>query len=546
MPTHYVDAAEFIATAPRHGERLTLAYSADVHGNIAATQSIGELVRESKKLGVIDLFATVGDEYEGADDPEVAIMCHQLLNEYANVGTIGNHNFDPHDQRDLRVGYERIIRTLEHPDALSDEDLRTLQRKADVLASLLDHKVSLYGQIVATSAFPIVTSNVVFQPGTLLGMQRDEGKILDHFVVSYGERKLVFFGVTTPHLEACLDYHKRNGWDGSTSVLSQIGPLLRQAVEAVRMQPDLQNATVIVLSHAGLGLDETEVAQPGVHLVLGGHTHNRIHRRVVHEDGSTTDIVHSGQNGEYAGIVSGLVAKDGALADVSHTLVRTPPLDLSAIEFDAHSHVVISGEVVGACGVDFSLAGKSSRSTPLMRLVADSFREACGTECAFAIAGQVRGGFTTGKVFESDVAGCLKWDDMLVAAVLEPTELRSLIEWSIATATIGKLHHPTLLHGSGIHYAVNEATEVSEIRFANGRMVDRPVTVALPGFLESMSRAAFDELGIPHFEETGISIRDALTSYLHAQSPLNDAGDDRFSIDRRARVLWNEESVSTT
>ncbi|KAJ2008174.1 hypothetical protein GGI04_001247 [Coemansia thaxteri] len=360
------------------------------------------------------------------------------------------------------------------PDVLSPGN-HEFDGGADALAAFL-----------ARVRAPAVCANV-----DLSGAPRDLQAALQPFAVLPGNVGVV--GVLTPTAEQTSQMRGVRVSDAAA------------AVNAARVRLNARGVRrVVVLSHLGYADDVALAAalDPGVALVVGGHTHTLLGSSSGSIGGSTngssnvlgpyptwvanaadaawmTAVVQAKSYGDYVGVLDAVFNDDGSL-DSRLTRGRAVPVDIRALPREWRAMrpsaamaavlkpfedeaAALTSAVVGVAAAEFvqPAGNRDAAELALGDLAADALAWAANASVAVLGTGSLRTRLPAGNVTHGRLMRLLSFDDVLARPRLSGSAIRAMIK-SAALGNSAVNSRPVLssLQAAGLRYANDTFGEV--------------------------------------------------------------------------------------
>ena len=297
-----------------------------------------------------------------------------------------------------------------------DADIEAMNALGYDFSTLGNHEfnnpLTVLKKLISEFRYPVLCANAT---------ENSTGKPLAQTsaIRKVGRLKIGIFGILT-HEAATYPASK----DGVT-VTGEIESA-QSMVKALRPRADI----VIALSHAGDDMDEKiAAAVPGLDVIVGGHSHSRLPTGqfvwrsddLKAKEVNGTIIVQAHQWGGELGRLDLLFTKDEHGAwHVDRYRERLIPVTPDIPEDPAVATVVDHfwkpiaaryGEIIGNAADDFSERGDDL--TPY-NLVADSIREAMGTDIEFENMGGVRAPLVKGNITLADIIDMDPFDNKVM------------------------------------------------------------------------------------------------------------------------------------
>jgi 2',3'-cyclic-nucleotide 2'-phosphodiesterase (5'-nucleotidase family) len=207
-----------------------------------------------------------------------------------------------------------------------------------------------------------------------------------------------------------------------------------QHIEAKTIQ---EADLVIVLSHLGFPADRRLAQEvPGIHLIVGGHTHTRIEKP---QKVNGTWIVQAWEYGKTLGCLD-LIRTDGRITLDGGRLITIDPQKGSAPEIAAlvenygRQVQVALDKVIGEALIDLDGRGTRERETNLGNLLTDRLRQETGAEVAILNGGGIRADIPAGSIRVRQIMDVLPFNNFPVVLSLTGSEIKELLEHGVSEA----------------------------------------------------------------------------------------------------------------
>ena len=347
--------------------------------------------------------------------------------------------------RDIRaeVGARRVL-LLDGGDTLGDTMLAGATRGTamiDVMNAIRydamvvgnhepDFGADVLRQRIRDAQFAVLASNIRSRDGGLLARP--------YFIKEVGGINVGVIGLAYPN--TALTTAKRNV-DGlrfadATSSARRYVPMLRRAGADI----------VVALTHLGLGADiALAKSVRGIDLIVGGHSHNRMHDALQVGD---TLIVQAGAHGSDLGRID-LVVERGRIASFARSLIAidtsvVPDPDIAAI-IDRHRDALAPqlSEHLGHARAPIpraqTLAGQEPRKrdqqSPADLLFADALRATTGTQIAFLPGVGYGVALPAGDITAQQLRNLIPHDSAVWTMTLRGKQIREVLEQSVENVT---------------------------------------------------------------------------------------------------------------
>ncbi len=410
---------------PKQGTaKLKLFYTNDWHGQ---TDNMGGILGGSmqfdsstkgQKLDTLKLIA--GDSWSGANTKKNSLIVNLLNYMGFDACAIGNHELD----------------------AGTDAFEKTIQGAANT---------------------KFVSSNLKTEDGKNL-----QG-VVSSFIKEENGNKYGIIGLspldlkTVVAVEKIPDLDVQNFEQTVQSTQTEINKLRAQGVNKI-----------IILSHIGKDLDEKLAAQlDGVDIIVGGHSHDKIkgakegENLVRSKSGEPVIILQTGQNAENYGILEAEFDINGILTKVSNSVIETNKKKNSIIDDIKDSEIGTSPQVGTIIEIDPMPENRKITPSAWTALVADSMREALGTDIAIINSANIRKVPQIGKLTERDVEESAPMKNELIKTQMSEEQIVSAIKNAAKRSFSSVDSYPGLLQCSGIRYTIDSNGNLLLISFVN-------------------------------------------------------------------------------
>lgn len=278
-----------------------------------------------------------------------------------------------------------------------------------------DFGLEVLQQRLAEAAFPVLGANVEGLSG-----------VRPYLLKEIGGWKVLIIGVVTEDTPWMT--HPRN-----VAGLSFLPPeeALRRIPPEIKAQADL----VVVLSHLGLPADRRLARQiPGIHLIVGGHTHTRIERPLTVNG---TWIVQAWEHGKALGCLDLVRAEgkvtlaEGRLIDIDPGRGTAPEIAALVETYGSRVRAALD-EVIGEALVDLDGKGARERETNLGNLLTDLLRRETGADAAVLNGGGIRADIFRGPIRVRQIMDVLPFNNFPVVLRLTGREIAETLEHGVS------------------------------------------------------------------------------------------------------------------
>ena len=395
-----------------------------------------------------------------------------------------------------------------------------------------DWGMEAFQNLLASSRFPYLSANIKDRHGHYLP------GVKPYIMVSRKNLRIAIIGVTTPEVMYSTKPGNIRGFKvyRPEDILPEL--ITKAKGEGAHM--------VIVLSHLGLDADK-ELAQrvPGIHVIVGGHSHTAIKTPVIIGD---TIILQAGHYGLYLGIFELSIDTDtGKIVHYKKNRVLKKVLAGPDMPYDEVAAGIVNTyydqikekftEVVGESLVD--LKRRYQRESNIGNLICDTMREETNADIAFMNSGGIRTDIPKGKITLEQVFTLLPFDNNLVTMNLTGAQILEILEYNAR-------QEQGFLQASGIktYYDVSEpvGSRVKEVYIGGKPLTkEKTYTVTTIDFL-SAGGDAFKTFKEGKNLLYGTNLRDLFVSYLKKHSPVAPHIEGRIIVntERESSKLYDK------
>ncbi|MDO9530048.1 MAG: bifunctional UDP-sugar hydrolase/5'-nucleotidase [Syntrophales bacterium] len=425
-----------------------------------------------------------------------------------------------------------------------------------------DFGVDHYVGAIKNARFDIVSSNLIIRNEAL-------SKLIKPYIIKEIKGlKIGVFGLMTPELSEVS-----NVGDG-VSVDKDIVGVAKKMVETLKKK----GATMIVaLTHIGTQLDR-ELAKKveGIHVIVGGHSHEYVYETVVGPNGWKTVIVQDGACGEKMGV---LRFKFNGI--VNNPKWQTVILDKSvgkdektkeflAVYVDKYNENLKNPIGISLTDLDARRNTVRRKESILGNLITDSWTHWFKTkgkdvDVALINGGALRGDrvYPAGPVTLGDLIEIYPFGDTVMEATLNGVQLLQILEISASSLRVpgdecsggSRAQEGGFLQVSGVRLDIDTANkpfcavyggrDVKKILSKGKRVVkaeilengawksiekNKEYNVLMNSWLASGGDGYYMFRGIKNKKDTTFSIVDLLFLYIKKNSPINPQLEGRINI----------------
>ncbi len=307
---------------------------------------------------------------------------------------------------------------------------------------------------------------------------------------------------------------------------------------AKRLVPELRPKADVVICVSHLGIQaERELAErvPGIDVIIGGHSHTRLHRPILVRNGTEngyrgTVIAQAGHRGEFLGRTV-LYLEPERAAGFGGTLLPVRPEEgeddqvAALLQPYADSISAAMSRTVFRSRARVPADGLRDGESPLGNFVADVIRDETGADLAIINSGGIRAALPAGPVTVGDVYTILPFDNRLVVVTMPGWQVRELLDF-----TARRLGKGGFAQVSGVSFVIRGG-RASYIRVGGKPLdSDRFYRLGTVDFLTGGGDGYTIFAKAAKLEETDLLLRDAAIGFL-ARKP-----DYRFR--KESRISW--------
>ncbi len=415
---------------------VTVLYTNDIHaflnndGSEEGGISYAHLAQMKKELGENTLLVDAGDHIQGsvygAMDSGHSVL--EIMDGLYDAATIGNHEFD--------YGIDRTL------------------------------------YITENSSYPYISCNFIYLP-------TGEPVVKPHIVLSVGDTKIGFVGITTPETltSSAPSYFQDENGEYIYAFLD--GEELYSAVQSSvnALKKDGANY-IIALGH--VGVDELSKTTSrtiienttGIDAFIDGHSHTEIEKELV-SDKSGNEVVLT-QTGYYFGSVGKMtLSKDGIKTELIKDYEATDEAVAAEKAKWVQSVEATLGEKIGALGTKLTVNDENGtrlirvKGTNLGEFVTDGYyyyvNFIAQLDCDLAIVngGGVRADLDSGDVSYENLMSVNPFGDMLCTVTVTGQQILDMLEWGsrLTLGVAGQNEEGSFLHTAGLRYTVDTSIE---------------------------------------------------------------------------------------
>ncbi len=479
-----------------YDEKVSIAYTADVHGHIIFDGDVGSyyslddvsvimgqphvkhFVNEVKKENENTLLLDGGDMFHGTNEANVekgkGVVDVANLMGY-NAGAVGNHDFD--------YGTDRLL------------------------------------EIKSQLNYPLLSANI-YKDGELVF---DEYKIEE-----IGGKKIGIIGLSFEYSLQYTNSKEHNGWTIENPIDSA-----KRVVEKLKGKVD----SIIVISHCGEETDK-EIAQKVNEIDAIFSAHNHILSKTAKKIGNTY-LLETGGYTTHMGLAE-LYFKGDKMTSLKWSVKTSKDKSLADKEVEKvaekyHEFAIESTkEVVGKAEVNLNGIRSELRSkeTNLANLLTDAMRETAGADITLMNGGGIRESIPKGDINLYKIGKVLPFSNSLVLIEVKGQKIYDAIERGLRV-------YPSNLNGgflqvSGINYTIDGSKTAGNRLVSveiNGKPLDKDkyYKVATNDYLYNGGD------GYEEFEDAKLismlePLKDVLAKYLREKGTVSSKEEGRIKV----------------
>lgn len=392
---------------------------------------------------------------------KLAAMKAELKSSYDHVGVVSSGDFVQGGTLGAVSKGEYIINLMN----LVGYDAITLGNHE------FDYKISRLSELNAMSDTKFISCN--------FSKTDDDKPYFDPYtIVSYGEVKIAYIGITTPHTvtsSSPAQFKDDNGEFIYTFSEAEICETVQANIDTVKAKGA---DYVIALSHIGYDetgelSDITDIIEntDGFDAVLDGHSHSVIEEKTV-KDKSGDDVLltSTGTKFEYIGKLT--ITKDG----LDTELIKTETYEKTDAGVEAYiteikeSYAELGNRIIGESSVTLNTHDGDIRlvrnsETALGNLCSDALRTVTGADIAYVNGGGLRAPLAAGKISFNDIFSVFPFNNQVVTAEVTGRIILDMLE-------MGVMNYPnedgSFPHMSGLTFSINKSIPTSVKLDENG------------------------------------------------------------------------------
>ena len=289
-------------------------------------------------------------------------------------------------------------------------------------------------------------------------------------IVSYGEVKIAYIGVTTPTTPDTTSIPTQFVDADKNPIYSFEGENLATVVQENIDKARGEGADfVIALSHlgddgeAGYNAYDLISETTGLDVVLDAHSHNVTESEML-LDKSGSEVVYTSTGTKFANIGKLTISGDSIKTELVslESYGKTDPTVDACINQIMTEYAEVGNKKIADC--DFDLKTHDSygnriirmSETNLGRLIADAFRSVTGADIAYFNGGAIRSDIKAGEITYNDLLNVLPFNNTGVVVEVSGETVIKMLEVAVAKWPEESASFP---HVSGVTFFVNTLAE---------------------------------------------------------------------------------------
>ncbi|MCR5353544.1 MAG: bifunctional metallophosphatase/5'-nucleotidase [Clostridiales bacterium] len=479
-------------------------------------------------------------------------------------------------KKELESQYEHVL-LVDAGDAIQGAALGAVSKGAEIIKMMnrLGYDIAVPGNHEFDFGFDILDerSKELSCGYTCANFCTSDGKpVFSPFkILEVGDIKIGFVGAVTPDTftKTAIKDVKNDAGDPVYDFLADMtGDRLSETLQK-RIDETRENGAdyVILITHLGsstkndspFASDKIVAKLSGIDAVIDAHSHETYSTTVPDKDGKMIPIAQTGTKMQNIGQM--IIYKDGRIEE---TLVDTVPSDpeiasesvtrknaeknvdpemKSFIDGITESYLPLMGRKIGYNSADLIIKSENTElnrveENGLCNLVADAYRDICGTQTALICGGSVRTNLKAGEITYQDVLDILPFFNEVVTAKVSGKMLVDALEFGVSFLPKASGGFPQV---SGITYKVNKeipsSVQINEKnQFVSIDGVRRVSDVKIDG--EEVDPEKTYTLAITQYLLTG---GDGYTMFADAEIIL-----DTMLVDNEMLIKYVEENLEGT
>ena len=301
-----------------------------------------------------------------------------------------------------------------------------------------------------------------------------EGECFDAYsIVSYGDVKIAYIGVTTPSTPATTSFPTQFVDENKNPIYTfsenDIAAIVQQNIESARAEGA---DVVIALSHLG---DENEDGYNaidlvsntvGLDVVLDAHSHSVIESQTL-IDKNGNEVVYTSTGTKFANIGKLTISGDSITAELVslEAYTTTDPVVDECIDQIMTEYAEVGNKKVADC--DFDLITHDADGNRIIRmsetnlgnLISDALRTVLGADIAYFNGGAIRASIESGEITYNDLLNVLPFNNTGVVVEVSGLTILQMLNTAVAKWPEESANFP---HVSGMTFFVDTLGEEND------------------------------------------------------------------------------------
>jgi 5'-nucleotidase len=371
---------------------------------------------------------------------------------------------------------------------------------------------------IAQADFPFVLANAFIE-----GTNKRPKWTIPFTKFTVKGQQVGVIGVTSQYTQDIVMAGNLDGLD-----LRPVGPIVKQLAAKLR---DQGVDVVVVLAHMPdvyggvVSLEMLDVAQPGVDLILSGHSHSGYTGKI-----NDIPIIQQYSSGTAIGVsdlrydrLNRKIARSNLQVVTTYNEGVTPDAGIAALvaKYQAEIAPIVTAVKASTLGIISRGPDRYTMEVPMGDLIADAQAWRGGTQIAFMNPGGIRADIVYASyphdITYGDFLTVQPFDNKLVTMTLTGAQIYALLEQQFPPAQTSM----RLLQVSGIKYSFNTAlpvgARITSLTLTDGTPIlpdATPYTVACNEFIATGGDGFSTFLGGTNVTRIGVSDLDALIEYV--------------------------------
>ncbi len=311
------------------------------------------------------------------------------------------------------------------------------------------------------------TSDFTYLASNFTDINGDD--LLDSYkIVEYGDRKIAYIGIITPHTLTSVDpkHFKDDEGNYLYSFYGEESDIFYERIQAKIDEVKDEVDYIIAVAHLGMD-DEDEYSSnallantSGIDILIDGHTHEVYDTTLKDKDGQDIKVLQTGTKGEYIGkilidsqgdITTELIPMDTIIADDRYREVEAFLVNINEEVSD------LTNTIIGHSGFDLVVNYPEriirSKETNLGDFIADAYREVLDADIAIVNGGGIREDILRGDITYGDIISVHPFNNLLCTAEVTGQMIIDCLE--VGVKDLPDDQNGGFMQISGIRYTVD-------------------------------------------------------------------------------------------